>query len=223
MSFHAAMQESASTTSVWLTGATGLVGNSVLTELAADPAFGPIVALARRQLSSVPARVEQRIVDFDALEAALSGEKVDVAICCLGTTIKVAGSQEAFRRVDFDYVLAFANAAKAAGATRFLVITAVGADPRSLVFYNRVKGEAEEALRGLGFESLVIARPSLLIGERSEVRVSERLAAPLSRLLPKSLRGIEGSTVARALVRLAKDAGRGSRVVSSGELQDIGA
>jgi uncharacterized protein YbjT (DUF2867 family) len=149
------------------------------------------------------------------------------AFCCLGTTIKKAGSQEAFRAVDHDAVLAFARAAKRAGVRRFLVVTALGADARSSVFYNRVKGEAEQALQALGFESLVILRPSLLLGDRAESRPGERAAIVASRVLgpllrPFGSRPIEARTVARAMTALAQAAPQGVRVALSGELQELG-
>lgn len=207
---------------VWVAGATGLVGRAVVDALANDPMVARIVALVRRPLDRAPASVESRIVAFDALETSLADERADIAICCLGTTIRQAGSQAAFRRVDFDYVLAFARAAKAAGVRHFLVVTALGASPTSLGFYNRVKGEVEEALANVGFDALTIVRPSLLLGERTEMRIAERLAAPLSRFLPIGVRGIEGDTVARAIVRLAAEPARGKRVVPSSELQSLG-
>jgi uncharacterized protein YbjT (DUF2867 family) len=176
------------------------------------------------------AKLIERVVDFERLVAAFagenSGEPVDAAICCLGTTIKVAGSKERFRRVDHDYVLAFARAAKMAGARTFAVVTAMGSDPESAFFYNRVKGEVEEDLASLAFESLVIARPSLLIGERAEARLGERLMTPISRFLPARYRGIEAERVARALVRLVSSATTAPstrRLVLSDELQILGA
>jgi uncharacterized protein YbjT (DUF2867 family) len=152
---------------------------------------------------------------------------VDEAFCCLGTTIKKAGSQEAFRAVDHDAVLAFAKAAKQAGTRSFLVVTALGADTRSRVFYNRVKGEVQEALKGVGFESLVILQPSLLLGERAESRPGERAAIVASRVLapllrPLASRPIEAHTVARAMLALAREAPQGVKVAPSGELQELG-
>lgn len=208
---------------VWVVGATGLVGRETVQALVADPAFSKVVAVVRRPVGLPHPKLEERVVDFDALERALAGTSVDVAVCCLGTTIKQAGSQAQFRRVDHDYVLAFARAALAAGAKHFLVVTALGADARSRVFYNRVKGEVEEALTALPFRALTIARPSLLLGERAEMRLGERLLAPLSRFFPARFRGIEGRTVARALVRLAREPAHGRRVIASDELARLGA
>ncbi len=210
---------------VWVAGATGLVGREVLVALHADPGVAEVVALVRRPLPAVPggdgARVRGHVVDFDRLVEAPPPGRCDVAICCLGTTIKQAGSQDAFRKVDHDYVLAFARAAIDAGAGHVLVVSSLGADPSSRVFYNRVKGEVERALGQLGV-AVTVARPSLLLGDRSELRLGERVAAPLSRLLPARWRGIQAATVARALVRLSAQPATGTRVVPSEELQQLG-
>jgi uncharacterized protein YbjT (DUF2867 family) len=208
-------------------GASGLVGGHLLDALLEDPLYREVCSLGRRPLPKQHAKLVQRTVDFARLgDEALPSS--DDAFCCLGTTIKKAGSQEAFRAVDHDAVLAFAQAARKAGAKRFLVVTALGADPRSRVFYNRVKGEVEQALQGVGFESLVILRPSLLLGERGESRPGEHAAIVLSKVLgpllrPFSGRPIEARTVARAMRTLAHEAPGGVRVVPSGELQGLGA
>jgi uncharacterized protein YbjT (DUF2867 family) len=207
-------------------GASGLVGSLLLDTLLESPRYREVLSLGRRPLSKQHPRLVQRTVDFARLaEEALP--PVDDAFCCLGTTLKKAGSQEAFRAVDHDAVLAFAQATKKAGARRFLVVTALGANPRSRVFYNRVKGEVEEALKGLGFESLVILQPSLLLGDRAESRPGEHVAIVASRVLapllrPLASRPIEARTVARAMLTLALDAPRGVRVAPSGELQELG-
>ena len=209
---------------VWVVGATGLVGRETVRVLLESG--DRVVAWVRRASGLQHPGLVERVIDFEQLDAAFvpePGERPDVAVCCLGTTIKQAGSQDRFRRVDHDYVLAFARAAHQAGASTFAVVTALGADAKSLVFYNRVKGEVEQALAGIGFESLVIARPSLLLGEREQARLGERLMAPVSRLLPMRYRGIEGITVARALRNLVLDAIPGRRLVLSDELQKRGA
>jgi uncharacterized protein YbjT (DUF2867 family) len=168
------------------------------------------------------------VVDFSQLPAL---PRADEAYCCLGTTIAVAGSEAAFRAVDFDAVLAFASAAKAAGVTRFGAVSALGASPRSTTFYNRVKGEMEVALAGLGFETFVLARPSLLAGNRAALgqpqRLGERLAlaftAPLSPFIPAAWRPIQAARVARALQRAVAERRPGLRIVESAELQSLGA
>ena len=151
--------------------------------------------------------------------------KADDAFCCLGTTIRQAGSQAAFRKVDFDYVINFAIAAKAAGVKRFLVVSALGANAKSCVFYNRVKGEMENALKAMNFESLHIFRPSFLLGERAEARVGERLGikvfsalAPLMIGPARKVRPVEAKAVARAMVLAANSDALGMTVVESDEI-----
>ncbi len=207
-------------------GASGLVGSHLLDALLEDPRYREVHSLGRRPLPKQHPKLVQHTVDFARLgDEALP--PVDEAFCCLGTTIKKAGSQEAFRAVDHDAVLAFAQAAKKAGARSFLVVTALGADPRSRVFYNRVKGEVQEALKAIGFESLVLLQPSLLLGERTEHRPGEHAAIVASRVLapllrPFGSRPIEAHTVARAMLALAREAPKGVKVAPSGELQKLG-
>lgn len=207
-------------------GASGLVGGFLLSELLEDPLYREVVSLGRRVLPLTHPKLVQRQVDFARLgDEALP--PVDDAFCCLGTTLKRAGSREAFRAVDHDAVLSFAQAARRAGARRFLVVTALGANPRSRVFYNRVKGEVEEALEKVAFESLTILQPSLLLGERAESRPAEHVAILVSRavgplLRPFAGRPIEARTVARAMRLLASRAHAGVQRVPSGVLQELG-
>lgn len=211
-------------------GATGLIGKALLELLVRSPEHDKVVVLARRPGPTLPAKVEWRVVDFDQPSAYQGLEGVGEIYCCLGTTIKQAGSQEAFRKVDHHYPLELARAARAAGVPKFLVVTAMGADPGSAIFYNRVKGELERELSTMGFPSLVIARPSLLVGEREVARSGEGIANAAMGLLGPLMRGplakyraIAGSTVAAALLRLAQDAGAGNTIVFSDRLQALGA
>jgi uncharacterized protein YbjT (DUF2867 family) len=211
-----------------LAGATGLIGR----ELAASWAGpGELHLLVRRRVpltGPVPQLQRVHVVDFTTLPVLPAA---DEAYCCLGTTIKVAGSQAAFRAVDFDAVLAFAQAAQRAGVRRFAVVSALGASTTSATFYNRVKGEMEEALAGLGFASLVVARPSLLAGDRAKLgqprRLGELLAlalsAPLAPLIPKAWQPIPAATVAHAMRRALAEKRPGVRIVESAELLDLGA
>jgi uncharacterized protein YbjT (DUF2867 family) len=208
-----------------LAGATGLVGSAFAAQW---PGPGTLHLLLRRAMPAGGPRQAVHVVDLAALPALPAAQ---AACCCLGTTIKVAGSQAAFRAVDFDAVLAFAKAARAAGVQRFAVVSALGADARSAVFYNRVKGEMEAAVTALGFESLTIARPSLLVGDRGAigqpVRAGERLAfaltAPLGRFIPKAWRPIRADCVARALQRALAQGRPGVQILESAALQDKGA
>jgi uncharacterized protein YbjT (DUF2867 family) len=209
--------------SVLLAGASGLVGRELLDRLLADPSVEAVHGLGRRAIPLEHPKLTQHVVDFQALPAL---PRVDEAFIALGTTIKVAGSRQAFRAIDLAAGGAVAQAAKAAGATRLGVVSAMGADPRARVFYNRVKGEMEEALRALRFESLVIARPSLLVGDRERLgqpaRAGEEIGLKLSRwvgpLIPANYRPIEARLVARALLQAVPHS-RGLRVLLSGDMQ----
>ena len=154
-------------------GATGLVGRECLRLLAEDANVEEVRALVRKPLSAETQAlgIRECRVDFDRLEEHADWFEVDWVFCALGTTMRQAGSQDAFRRVDFDYPLSVARTARAAGARHFLLVSAVGADDRSRVFYNRVKGELENAVSHFGYPSLTIARPSLRLGERSPLQV----------------------------------------------------
>jgi uncharacterized protein YbjT (DUF2867 family) len=200
-------------------GATGLIGGHVLQRLLADVAWSQVVTLGRRAAPERHAKLEQRIVDLGALEAVGDLPRADDVFCCLGTTIKQAGSQEAFRRVDHDYVVGLARAGVRAGAAQFLLVSAVGADPKSRIFYSRVKGETEADVRKLPYRAIQIFRPSMLLGERTEFRLGERVAmllAPLGTLALvgplRRYRPIEAASVARAMVQIAKEAPRGPNV-----------
>lgn len=205
---------------ILLAGATGLTGEHLLDRLLNEPTIARVLAPTRRPLAEHP-HLDNPVGELTGLLPQLEGP-LDTAFCCLGTTIKQAGSQEAFQAVDHDLVLAVAARALELGARHFLVISAIGANPASSVFYNRVKGEMEEALKAQGWPQLTIVRPSLLLGPRSEFRLGERLAAPVLRWLPGKWRGIGACTLARAMWRLALEEGRGVRVVESDELRRLG-
>jgi uncharacterized protein YbjT (DUF2867 family) len=204
-----------------LAGATGLVGRECLLLLAADETVTQVRALARRALPAQgpDSRVSELRTDFEDLDAHPQWFKAGWVFCALGTTIKKAGSRKAFRRVDFDYPLAIAKAARAQGASHFLLVSAMGANARSPIFYNRVKGELEDAVRELGFPSLTIARPSLLLGDRQERRPGEEVAKRLGWLFPARSRPVQASQVALALVRAAHEDRRGARLLENPELR----
>jgi uncharacterized protein YbjT (DUF2867 family) len=201
-----------------LVGATGLVGQSVLQQALADARVAKLVAPTRRALLAHP-RLENPLVDFDALPADAPWWAVDGVICTLGTTIRKAGSQPAFRKVDHDYPLAVAALARRHGADAFALTSSLGADPRSRTFYLRMKGETERALAGCGFPSLTIVRPSMIGGARAERRPLESLALALfgciARLLPRRYRVVPAERIARTLLEAALAAEPGVRVVES--------
>jgi uncharacterized protein YbjT (DUF2867 family) len=171
-----------------IAGATGLVGRHCLKLLLADPAYGRVVALTRRSFDVQHPKLSEDEVAFDNL-ATYPEIPCDVAFCALGTTIRKADSQEAFRRVDFEFVQNFALWARRSGAKTFVLVSAAGADTHAGNFYLRTKGESETAVASAGFESTYLLRPGLLLGEREEFRLGERIAAPLLRATSGLLRG----------------------------------
>jgi uncharacterized protein YbjT (DUF2867 family) len=205
---------------ILLAGATGLTGQKLLGLLLADDGTTHVLAPTRRPLPAHP-RLENPVGMVSHLIAQLHG-RVDTVYCCLGTTIRQAGSREAFRMVDYDLPISLGRHARALGATHYLVISALGADPASRLFYNRTKGELELALQKQDWPRLTIVRPSLLLGARHKPRMGEVLAAPFSRILPGRWRGIAADTVAQAMWRLAQAPGNGLRIVESDELQQLG-
>ena len=210
--------------SALLVGATGLVGGHCLEQLSADPFYGRVIILVRRRVErSLPAKVEQHIVDFDRLDALPSDVRADHVYCTLGTTIKQAGSPEAFRKVDLDYPLAVARLTLQRGAEHFLVVSSLGSNPRARVLYSRVKGEMEEQLSAMPFKRITILRPSLLLGERKEFRLGEEIAKRVGFLMTSSYKPVEARRVAAAMIAAAKDGGSGKRIIESAEIQRIGA
>lgn len=206
-----------------LLGATGLVGHQVLTLALGDSGVARLVAPTRRPLPAHP-RLDNPIVDYEALPADAPWWHADAVICTLGTTLKLAGSQAAFRRVDHDYIVEGARLARAAGTPAAAVVSSLGAAVDGASFYLRVKGETERDLAALGFDSLTLVRPSLIDGgPRPESRPAEsaglvlaRLAAPL---LPKRWRPVQAAAIARTLVAAALAADPGRHVVESDALQ----
>jgi len=191
--------------SALLVGATGLVGSFLLERLLASARYARVVIWARRDLGKAHPKLSVEIVDFERL-AQRRVEAEDV-YCCLGTTIGKAGSEKAFRHVDFDYPVALAGTAARSGAKRFLVVSALGANTRSRVFYSRVKGEMEEAVRAAAVPKTYVFRPSLLSGPRAEVRWGERIGFAIGALLGPLLgkfRPIHADQVAAAMLRAAE-------------------
>ncbi len=191
-----------------LAGATGLVGERCLARLLAHPAYSRITVWSRRPLSLAHEKLAVELIDFDALPPVPAG--CDDIFCCLGTTIRKAGSQQAFRRIDHDYPLALAEKGKSAGVRQFLMVSALGADARSRIFYSRVKGETENDILAVGLPRCVFLQPSILLGERHERRAGEgagillgRILAPLMVGSLRKYRPIDADDVAAAMVYAA--------------------
>ncbi len=202
----------------WLAGASGLVGGTLLRALLADAEFGRGVSVGRRVLPLADPKLTQVMIDFAARDAFDGLPAPDVAFSCLGTTIKKAGSQEAFRAVDYAAVLAFARAAHRAGARTFVHVSSIGADPRSRMFYSRVKGEIEAAVAGVGFASACALRPSILDGPRRESRPFERVGLAVTRALAPLLgkyRPTPVDRVAAAMVAAAKASRPGAHALEA--------
>lgn len=191
-------------------GHTGLVGRHLLDLLLDDARYQRVIAVGRRAPERAHARLEVLTTELGELSRLGGRLAADDAFCCLGTTLKAAGSKAAFERVDYHMVVDFARAAHAAGARRCFVVSSLSANPRSPVYYSRVKGRTEQALHEVGFHALHIVRPSLLLGARNEHRPGEALAQRVAPLIGPLLRGtlakyrpIEARDVARALIALS--------------------
>lgn len=204
-----------------LVGATGLVGSRVLEQALADPGIGSVTALARRDLPAHPKLTALR-VDYERLDEDAPWWRADAVICTLGTTMRSAGSRAAFHRVDHDYPMAVARLAHAHGTRVYVLNSATGADPRSRFFYNRVKGELENDLRQVGFDSLALVRPGLIDGPRTEFRPGERVLLGALRiagpLLPGRWRPNPASSIARALLGAALRPQQGVNVVAAEQM-----
>ncbi|MDN4084495.1 NAD(P)H-binding protein [Paenibacillus polymyxa] len=212
-------------------GGTGLVGGYVVRELLVQKEYTRVMVLGRRPLDIKHPKLEQALIDWEQPQkSAVALEGVDDVFCCLGTTMKKAGSKEQFRQVDLDYPVLTAQLGKEAGAVQMLAISAMGADPDSRVFYNRTKGEAEEALAAIGLPALHLFRPSLILGARSERRFGEAAATIVMKALDglmtgrfASYRAIPASFIARAMVRIALAQASGVHIYPNDIIRVIGA
>ena len=210
-------------------GASGLVGTELVKQLLADADFDSVKVFVRKKLDVNDPKAEQVIVDFNDLKKYPEQITGDVVFCSMGTTIKTAGSQEAFVKVDYTYVLNFAEIAKKNGIPRFVIVSSLGVKQNASNFYLRVKHDVEEALRRLKFHSLIIVRPSLLLGNRKEFRFGERFAKVVMTGLGflfigklKKYKGIDAATVAKAMIALSKTDLEEVSVFESDRLQVIG-
>ena len=212
-----------------LAGGSGLVGRALASQVSNDPRCTALQVLLRKPLPALEGLPHVRAVPWSSADMPRL-EATDFALCALGTTIHAAGSQAAFRAVDFNAVLAFAKAAQRVGARRLALVSALGADVHARVFYNRVKGQTEQALMELGFEALVIARPSLLLGNRAVLQQAPRMGEALAQamapalawLTPSRWRAIRAETVARAMLIALDNAGPGLHILESDQLQRMG-
>ena len=209
---------------VLITGASGLVGSHLLRMLVDEPRVTSIIAPTRRPLR-VPMHKVENPCDPQLSDVLTQlSAPLDIVFCCLGTTRREAGSKEAFILADYTLVVDTSLAGLRLGAKHVLVVSALGANPNSPFFYNRVKGEMETALKAQGWPRLTIARPSLLIGDREKRRAGESFMAPLFRLLPGKSKAIEAQTVAQAMVNAAlSPAQEDVAVLDSAQLREIAA
>lgn len=204
----------------WILGASGVTGSCLLKRLLEDRLYETVYASVRRPLPLRNAKLQECQLDVSfPYPEKLQGADV---YCCLGTTMAKAGSKEAFRAVDYALPMRMAREAKSAGAQRFFLISAMGADAGSFVFYNRIKGELERDLEAIGFESLAIFRPGLLLGDRAEKRPGEQFAkwlfGAINRILPRAWQGIPSDRVAESMLSAAAEDWKGKRIFSNADM-----
>ena len=209
-----------------IAGATGLVGSSLLRQLSENDVYEKILVLTRKPVDISNPKLIQHQIDFDQLESFRTDVRVDDVFCALGTTIKTAGSKDAFCKVDHDYVLSLGNWSAANAVQRFLVVSAMGADTGSWVFYNRVKGKMEKSVSRLNIPQIQVFRPALLMGNRAEKRAGEKMAQVvfegLGFLFAGPLlkyKGIHADVVAGAMIKCAANDAKGFKIFESGEMQ----
>lgn len=212
-----------------IAGATGLVGGHLLDILMDDPSYSMVKVLTRRSIGGDDGKLKEIIVeDFDQLESFVSELKSDDYFCCLGTTMKKAGSKEAFKKVDYEYPATLAAIARENGADSFSLVSAMGANSKSLIFYNRVKGEAEDAIKAMKLKKAFIFRPSFIEGERNEERTGEKVALWVADRLDfiftgplKKYGAIHAHEIAEAMVRTAKSEKESFKILESDQMKAL--
>jgi uncharacterized protein YbjT (DUF2867 family) len=209
-----------------LVGASGLVGGELLDLLLSDSVYEKVVVLTRKPISIDNAKYQNHVVDFDRLTEYYNDIVAQDIFCCLGTTMRVAGSKDAFKKVDYTYPLEIARLAKAAGAEQYLLVSALGANEKSSIFYNKVKGEVEHAIEALNYQSFNVFRPSLLLGSRSEQRNGEDAAKIFYKIfgfiIPAKYKAIEARSVAMAMLTAAKSKNPGLMIYESDTMRKMG-
>lgn len=208
-----------------IAGATGLIGKQLLQLLLDDPYYEKVKVITRKPIGLQNPKIENIVLNFDALSEYYTSLNADDVFCCLGTTIRIAKTKEAFRKVDYHYPLELARITKNQGASQYLLVSALGADKNSSVFYNKVKGEVEEAIVNVLFNSTHVFRPSLLLGDRDEQRAGEGAATTFFKLfgflIPLKFKAIDSAKVARAMIHFAKKEDPGIHIHESRDLQEI--
>lgn len=210
-------------------GSTGLVGSNLLKLLLASNDYEKVIAFSKRSIDVKHPKLEVQIIDFDKPDTFKNSVKGDDFFCTIGTTIKQAGSKQAFRKVDFEYPKQFATIAAINGIKQFLLISSLNADANSTSFYLKTKGEIEDFLKATAFISVSIVRPSLLLGSRKESRLGEQVGGFFMQTLSfllfgsfKKYKPILGDTVAKALFTLAQKDKKGFTIYESDVLQELG-
>ncbi len=213
-----------------LLGASGLVGSHCLDLLLASPIYDRVLSIGRRELEISNEKLVQHVIDFDKVDQYAGLFRGDDLFCCLGTTMRKAGSKEAFQKVDYHYIYDTARQAAKTGVNQFLLVSSVGASADSLFFYSRVKGKTEQAIRELPFWAVHIFRPSLLLGERNENRWGEEIAEKIGKGLDLITGGlltkykpVEAEVVAKAMVQAAQGLQQGIHFYPSHLLQQLAA
>ncbi len=206
-----------------LLGATGLTGNLLLDLLLNNNDYQKVVVYTRRIIEKSHPKLEQRVIDFNLLDTTVQADDV---FCCLGTTIKQAGSKPAFEKVDFEYSLKIARLQKEAGSKQFLLISAMGADAKSMIFYSRVKGKLENELQQLGYDSLYIFRPSFITGDRKEKRTGEYIGLVFMSIINplligplKKYKAVSALAIAKAMMHFASLKEGGNQIILSDEIK----
>ncbi|RJQ78552.1 MAG: NAD-dependent epimerase/dehydratase family protein [Desulfobacteraceae bacterium] len=210
---------------VLVAGSTGLVGSAFLAAIKQNRSFREVIAVSRREIASIgdAANIQQRIIDFDRLNDYKNELAATSTFCALGTTIKKAGTKERFRRVDYQLPLDLARIVLENNCQNFILISAVGANPDSKIFYNRIKGELEAQIQKLPFRSIHILRPSLILGQRDEVRMGEMIGKlflqPISPLFPVRYRPIQAAAIAKKALHLLETGKAGIHIYEGAALR----